>query len=57
MFETTINAAPTLFSRRWHIWTIRLLMQGTVLFGLIYFFLVMFQCVPSMWSLNFPLSS
>ncbi|KAF2830844.1 hypothetical protein CC86DRAFT_434790 [Ophiobolus disseminans] len=32
--------------QRWHIWTIRLLMMGTVLFGLIYFFLVMLQCLP-----------
>jgi 4-amino-4-deoxy-L-arabinose transferase-like glycosyltransferase len=32
---------------RWHIWAIKLLMLGTVLCGLIYFFLVMLQCLPS----------
>lgn len=34
-------------AQRWHIWCIRLLMLGTILFGLIYFFLVMLQCLPS----------
>ncbi|KAH7093331.1 hypothetical protein FB567DRAFT_172568 [Paraphoma chrysanthemicola] len=40
--------------QRWHIWCIRLLMMGTVLFGLIYFFLVMFQCLPieAFWNKN-----
>ena len=33
--------------QKWHIWCIRLLMLGTILFGLIYFFLVMLQCLPS----------
>jgi hypothetical protein len=33
--------------QKWHIWCIRLLQLGTVLFGLIYFFLVMLQCLPS----------
>lgn len=32
--------------KRWHIWCIKLLMAGTVLFGFTYFFLVMFQCIP-----------
>ncbi|CAI6313927.1 unnamed protein product [Periconia digitata] len=32
--------------RRWHIWCIRLLIAGTVLFGIINFFLVVFQCTP-----------
>jgi hypothetical protein len=32
--------------RPWHIWSIKLLMAGTVLFGLTYFFLVLFQCIP-----------
>ena len=32
--------------KTWHIWSIRLLMSGTVLFGTVYFFLVMFQCIP-----------
>ncbi|KAL6703667.1 hypothetical protein ACN47E_009441 [Coniothyrium glycines] len=32
--------------QRWHIWTIKLLMAGTVFFGLVYFFLVMLQCLP-----------
>jgi hypothetical protein len=36
--------------QKWHIWCIRLLQLGTVLFGLIYFFLVMLQCLPSMFS-------
>jgi hypothetical protein len=35
--------------QKWHIWCIRLLQLGTVLFGLIYFFLVMLQCLPSMY--------
>lgn len=32
---------------RWHIWCIRILMAGTILCGLIYFFLVLLQCLPS----------
>jgi hypothetical protein len=32
---------------RWHIWCIRLLMLSTVLCGLVYFFLVLLQCIPS----------
>ncbi|KAF1845062.1 uncharacterized protein K460DRAFT_282288 [Cucurbitaria berberidis CBS 394.84] len=32
--------------QRWHIWCIKLLMAGTVLFGTVYFFLVMLQCLP-----------
>jgi len=32
---------------RWHIWAIRILMLGTVLCGLVYFFLVLLQCIPS----------
>ncbi|PSN73453.1 hypothetical protein BS50DRAFT_187296 [Corynespora cassiicola Philippines] len=32
--------------QRWHIWAIKLLMVGTVLFGFTYLFLVMFQCIP-----------
>ncbi|KAI4908371.1 hypothetical protein J4E90_008996 [Alternaria incomplexa] len=31
---------------RWHIWAIRILMLGTVLCGLVYFFLVLLQCIP-----------
>ncbi|KAK1974912.1 integral membrane protein [Colletotrichum cereale] len=31
---------------RSHIWILRLLMLGTVLFGTTYFFMVMFQCTP-----------
>lgn len=33
--------------QRWHILAIKLLMAGTVFFGLVYFFLVMLQCLPS----------
>ncbi|KAF2706161.1 hypothetical protein K504DRAFT_447889 [Pleomassaria siparia CBS 279.74] len=41
-----------------HIWCIRLLMAGTVLFGSVYLFLVMFQCVPvSEFWLNHPSSA
>ncbi|KAF2676079.1 hypothetical protein K458DRAFT_322826 [Lentithecium fluviatile CBS 122367] len=44
--------------QRWHIWCIKLLMVGTVLFGLTYFFLVMLQCIPvSEFWLNHPASS
>ncbi|OAF98628.1 uncharacterized protein CC84DRAFT_1158537 [Paraphaeosphaeria sporulosa] len=32
--------------QRWHVFCIKLLMAGTVLFGFVYFFLVMFQCIP-----------
>ncbi|KAK1586145.1 uncharacterized protein LY79DRAFT_240866 [Colletotrichum navitas] len=37
--------------RRVHIWIIRLLMLGTILFGTAFFFLVMFQCtpIPTFW--------
>ncbi|OAL53642.1 hypothetical protein IQ07DRAFT_314914 [Pyrenochaeta sp. DS3sAY3a] len=44
--------------KRWHIWCIRLLMAGTVFFGLVYFFLVMLQCLPihEFWN-NHPASS
>ncbi|EFQ31309.1 uncharacterized protein GLRG_06453 [Colletotrichum graminicola M1.001] len=37
--------------RRVHIWIIRLLMLGTILFGITFFFLVMFQCtpIPTFW--------
>ncbi|KAI8935515.1 hypothetical protein NX059_008086 [Plenodomus lindquistii] len=31
---------------RWHIIAIKLLMAGTAVFGLVYFFLVMLQCLP-----------
>ncbi|KAJ4295635.1 hypothetical protein N0V90_007648 [Kalmusia sp. IMI 367209] len=43
--------------QRWHIWCIKLLMVGTVLFGFVYFFLVMFQCIPvyEFWN-NHPAS-
>ncbi|KAF1363172.1 hypothetical protein EJ07DRAFT_163073 [Lizonia empirigonia] len=30
----------------WHVWTIKVLMGGTILFSIVYFFLVMFQCIP-----------
>ncbi|KAF1833693.1 hypothetical protein BDW02DRAFT_372147 [Decorospora gaudefroyi] len=33
-------------TERWHIWTIRFLMAGTVLGGLTYLFLVVVQCIP-----------
>ncbi|KAF2737005.1 hypothetical protein EJ04DRAFT_488685 [Polyplosphaeria fusca] len=44
--------------QNWHIWCIKLLMIGTVVFGSIYFFLVMFQCIPvsEFWN-NHPASS
>jgi hypothetical protein len=32
--------------QRWHIWTIKILMGGTILFSIVYFFLVTFQCTP-----------
>ena len=32
--------------QRWHVWTIKLLMGGTILFSIVYLFLVMFQCTP-----------
>ncbi|KAK2775133.1 integral membrane protein [Colletotrichum kahawae] len=32
--------------RRSHVWILRVLMLGTVLFGTTYFFMVTFQCVP-----------
>ncbi|KAF6841423.1 hypothetical protein CPLU01_00554 [Colletotrichum plurivorum] len=32
--------------RRSHVWILRILMLGTVLFGTTYFFMVTFQCVP-----------
>jgi hypothetical protein len=32
--------------QRWHVWSIYILMGGTVLFSMIYFFLVLFQCIP-----------
>lgn len=32
--------------QRWHVWTIRILMGGTILFSIVYFFLVTFQCTP-----------
>ncbi|KAJ4989717.1 integral membrane protein [Stagonosporopsis vannaccii] len=32
--------------QRWHVWTIKVLMAGTILFSIVYFFLVMFQCIP-----------
>jgi hypothetical protein len=32
--------------QRWHVWTIKLLMAGTILFSAVYFFLVVFQCTP-----------
>ncbi|GJC83155.1 hypothetical protein ColLi_05993 [Colletotrichum liriopes] len=37
--------------RRTHIWILRVLMLGTVLFGSTYFFMVMFQCrpIPTFW--------
>ncbi|KAF2025881.1 hypothetical protein EK21DRAFT_103588 [Setomelanomma holmii] len=43
--------------QRWHIWCIRLLMMGTVLFGLTYLLLVIFQCNPvnEFWN-NHPAS-
>ncbi|PVH99552.1 hypothetical protein DM02DRAFT_672590 [Periconia macrospinosa] len=44
--------------RRWHVWSIRLLMIGTVLFSFIYFFIVIFQCTPAseFWN-NHPASN
>ncbi|KAH7384567.1 hypothetical protein BKA66DRAFT_569817 [Pyrenochaeta sp. MPI-SDFR-AT-0127] len=44
--------------QRWHIWCIKALMAGTVFFGLVYFFLVMLQCLPitEFWE-NHPASS
>lgn len=32
--------------QRWHVWTIRILMGGAILFSAVYFFLVTFQCIP-----------
>ncbi|KAF1923182.1 uncharacterized protein M421DRAFT_104644 [Didymella exigua CBS 183.55] len=32
--------------QRWHLWTIKILMGGTILFSIVYFFLVTFQCTP-----------
>ncbi|KAL6708785.1 hypothetical protein ACN47E_002481 [Coniothyrium glycines] len=32
--------------QRWHIWAIKLLMSGTILFSIVYFFLVLGQCTP-----------
>lgn len=32
--------------QRWHVWAIKILMAGTVFFGIVYFFLVMLQCLP-----------
>ncbi|PVI02586.1 hypothetical protein DM02DRAFT_589253 [Periconia macrospinosa] len=42
----------------WHIWIIKLLMVGTVFFGMVYFFLVVFQCTPvsEFWN-NHPASN
>lgn len=34
--------------QRWHVWTIKLLMGGTILFSFVYLFLVIFQCIPGM---------
>lgn len=42
--------------QRWHIWAIKLLMAGTVFFGLVYFFLVMLQCTPSKLYLLRPMT-
>ncbi|CAO2655567.1 Nn.00g043700.m01.CDS01 [Neocucurbitaria sp. VM-36] len=44
--------------QRWHVWCIKLLMAGTVFFGLVYFFLVLFQCLPinEFWT-NHPASN
>jgi hypothetical protein len=33
--------------QRWHVWSIYVLMGGTVLFSMVYFLLVLFQCTPS----------
>lgn len=43
--------------QRWHIWCIKILMIGTVLFGLAFLFLAMFQCIPvsEFWN-KFPAS-
>ncbi|KAF2003626.1 hypothetical protein P154DRAFT_388815, partial [Amniculicola lignicola CBS 123094] len=43
--------------QRWHVWCIKLIMAGTVLFGAVYFFLVMLQCIPvsEFWN-NHPAS-
>ncbi|KAJ4381705.1 hypothetical protein N0V86_003069 [Didymella sp. IMI 355093] len=43
--------------QRWHIWTIKILMGGTILFSIVYFFLVTFQCTPvsEFWN-NHPAS-
>ncbi|KAH6633241.1 hypothetical protein C7974DRAFT_168024 [Boeremia exigua] len=43
--------------QRWHVWTIKILMAGTIFFSLIYFFLAMFQCTPisEVWN-NHPAS-
>ncbi|KAF3031873.1 hypothetical protein E8E12_001414 [Didymella heteroderae] len=43
--------------QRWHVWTIRILMGGTILFSVVYFFLVAFQCTPpsEFWN-NHPAS-
>lgn len=44
--------------KTWHVWSIRILMIGTVVFGTVYFFLVMLQCLPiSEFWLNHPASS
>ncbi|KAJ4324297.1 hypothetical protein N0V94_001355 [Neodidymelliopsis sp. IMI 364377] len=32
--------------QRWHVWTIKILMGGTILFSIVYFFLITFQCIP-----------
>ncbi|KAF2994343.1 hypothetical protein E8E13_000097 [Curvularia kusanoi] len=44
--------------QRWHVWTIKLLMGGTILFSFVYLFLVMFQCIPvtEFWN-NHPASN
>ncbi|KAF2621644.1 hypothetical protein BU25DRAFT_482616 [Macroventuria anomochaeta] len=43
--------------QRWHVWTIKMLMGGTILFSIVYFFLVTFQCIPvsEFWN-NHPAS-
>lgn len=30
----------------WHIWSLRILMAGTGLLGVVYLFMIMFQCFP-----------
>merc|ERR1712029_623623 len=44
--------------QRWRLWTIKLIMAGTILFSAVYLFLAMFQCTPisEFWN-NHPASA